>query len=277
MAAVAGVFLAKAKRAQPGLCMVDHMLARCKWAARLGDDDIAEARGVEHALRGADMRLQAHHVYGTANVRSRRKLMQAKHRCSCCQLAASTPSEHRCTCVRVKLQRGCATEHNCVLKDVLKLLAAMQCATFGKARGRWNTCAHSRLKSSPRWCMHTSARTQRWQQSSLSSMWLGCASMKPSLLVATCRTPCTACTRALKITFTERQAAGLQPVRFGAHCRRCVVFHQPWSLACMHACVVVNHVKTCAVRHIRMWHLPIIDLLSCTACAWALCSNDVSQ
>ena len=60
---VAGVFLAKAKRAQPGLCMVDHMLARCTWAARLGADDIAEAHGVERALHGADVRLQAHHVY----------------------------------------------------------------------------------------------------------------------------------------------------------------------------------------------------------------------
>ena len=98
------------------------------------------------------------------------QLMQTKHRCSCCQLAASTPSEHRCTCVRVKLQRGCATEHNCVVKDVLKLFAAMQCAIFGTAHGRWNTCAHSRPTSSPRWCMHTSAHTLRKLQSSLSSM-----------------------------------------------------------------------------------------------------------
>ena len=52
--------------------MVDHMLARCAWAARLGADDIAEARGVERALHGADVRLQAHHVYVTANDRSRR-------------------------------------------------------------------------------------------------------------------------------------------------------------------------------------------------------------
>ena len=52
--------------------MVDHMLERCEWAARLGADDIAEARGVERALHGADVRLRAHHVYVTANVRSRR-------------------------------------------------------------------------------------------------------------------------------------------------------------------------------------------------------------
>ena len=72
----AGKFLAKAKRAQPGLCMVDHILARCKWAARLGADDIAEARGVERALHGADVRLQAHHVYDVARKRSKRHSSQ---------------------------------------------------------------------------------------------------------------------------------------------------------------------------------------------------------
>ena len=56
--------------------MVDHILVRCKWAARLGADEIAEARSVERALRGADARLQAHHVYTAAHVRSMRKSSQ---------------------------------------------------------------------------------------------------------------------------------------------------------------------------------------------------------
>ena len=56
--------------------MVDHILARCKWAERLGADDIAEARGVERALRGANLRLQAHHVYMLALNRSKRRSSQ---------------------------------------------------------------------------------------------------------------------------------------------------------------------------------------------------------
>jgi hypothetical protein len=52
------------------------MLARCEWAARLGADDIAEARGVERALHGADVRLQAHHVYEVASNRSMRRSSQ---------------------------------------------------------------------------------------------------------------------------------------------------------------------------------------------------------
>ena len=64
--------------------MVDHMLARCEWAVRLGADDIAEARGVERALHGADVRLQAHHVYEVAYEQEQAQIEQANHRCSCC-------------------------------------------------------------------------------------------------------------------------------------------------------------------------------------------------
>ena len=91
---VAGVFLAEAKRAQPGLCMVDHMLARCKWAARLGADDIAEARGVERALHGTDVRLQAHHVYEVAQHRSKRNSCKPNTGVVAVNLVDSTSCKH---------------------------------------------------------------------------------------------------------------------------------------------------------------------------------------
>ena len=53
-------------------------------------------------------------------------------------------------------------------------------------------------------------------------------------------------------------------------------FFQLWATG-MHACAVISHTKTCVVRIIEMWHLPNIDLQCCFACAWALCSNDMSQ
>ena len=84
---------------------MDHILARCKWAARLSADDIAEARGVERVLRGADVRLQAHHVYTIALHRSKRRSSQpttgmaAAHQlCTTC-----TTDDHRCTCVHTAL------------------------------------------------------------------------------------------------------------------------------------------------------------------------------
>ena len=149
--------------------MVDHMLARCEWAVRLGAEDIAEARGVERALHGADVRLQAHHVYQVALNRSRRKSSRpttgvaAVNYLQARQASIAAPAYASNCSVAVQ-------QNNCVIKDVLKLFAAMQCATFGTARGQWSTCAHSRPTSSPRWCMHTSAHTLRKLQSSLSSM-----------------------------------------------------------------------------------------------------------
>ena len=52
--------------------MVDHLLAVSKLAPKLGVEDIEEMRKVEADLSGADVRLQAHHVYQKARDRSRR-------------------------------------------------------------------------------------------------------------------------------------------------------------------------------------------------------------
>ena len=93
-AAVAGKFLAKARLKQPDLCMVDHILARCKWAVRLGADDIAEARGVERALHGADVRLQAHHVYVVALHRSTRNSCKPNTGVAAVNLVDSTSCKH---------------------------------------------------------------------------------------------------------------------------------------------------------------------------------------
>ena len=64
--------LVKAKQAHPSLSMVDHLLAVSKIAPRLGVEDIEDMRKVEADLSGADVRLQAHHVYVTALHRSTR-------------------------------------------------------------------------------------------------------------------------------------------------------------------------------------------------------------
>ena len=74
--------------------MVDHMLARCKWAVRLGADDIAEARGVERTLHGTDVRLQAHHVYEVAYQRSKRNSCKPNTGVVAVNLVDSTSCKH---------------------------------------------------------------------------------------------------------------------------------------------------------------------------------------
>ena len=154
--------------------MVDHMLARCEWAARLGADDIAEARGVERELHGADVRLQAHHVYEVAYERSKRNSCKPNTGVVAVNLVDSTSCKHaQRASLHLRTRQIAAWLCNrtqLCFQGRAKLLAAMQYATFGKARGRSSTCAHSRPTSSPRWCMHTSAHTLRRLQSSLSSM-----------------------------------------------------------------------------------------------------------
>ena len=74
--------------------MVDHMLARCKWAAQLGADDIAEARGVERALHGANVQMQAHHVYEVAYQRSKRNSYKPNTGVVAVNLVDSTSCKH---------------------------------------------------------------------------------------------------------------------------------------------------------------------------------------
>ena len=261
--------------------MVDHMLARCTWAARLGADDIAEAHGVERALHGADVRLQAHHVYLAASNRSRRNSCKPNTGAVAFNLVDSTSCKHaQRASLHLRTRQIAAWLCNRTQLCFQGRAKAVCCHAVRHIRkGAWAVeyvrtfppdiqpaLVHAYQRSYPETAAKLTQQHVRWlreYEAELAGRDL------PDAMHCLY-------TRAANYVYRKAGSRPAPCAFWGSLRSLCCFLCQPWATG-MHACAVISHSATCIVRHIKMWHLPIIDLQSYSASAWALCSNDVSQ
>ena len=77
----AGKFMVAAVARDPGLSLVDALLAQPKWAGTLGDDDVRALRVYEAELHALDVEWRAHKAYRAA---SRRRITAKRRRAQGC-------------------------------------------------------------------------------------------------------------------------------------------------------------------------------------------------